>query len=440
MDGTIYATLSRNLAEGQGSFWQPSLSQDYFETFFEHPPLGIAMLSLAFSTVGDYFWVEKVYGLCLALLTMGLLNSIWKSLYKSEYDSYGWIPSLLWLVTPLTFWSVTNNMLESTLVLYVLLSFKALLAYLDSNKSWLLIAAGLCLSASMLSKGFVGLFMWSFFFWEQISSNTWKRYWAIPQTLILVGITLAPIVALYFFNPTAHAHMAAYFDNQVVRSIQEVQTADYRTQILFRLFREVIPMLILSGIALLLIRPIASLKLKRNAKSWLCMGLAISAVLPLMITLKQRGFYLIPAFPFLALAMAPLWAKYLTHRDWSSKVSGSRLGITISMVLLAAGLVSTFSFKGSIGRKTDRISDMKTIIDYTGEHARIGIAPELYDDYLLRSTMYRMGHVDLDILTPLSHALILIEGNTKLNSREYEVLELDTPLRHYTLLKIKSVE
>lgn len=51
MDGTIYAVLSRNLAEGIGSFWYLEFTRDPLVVFHEHPPLVMGLQSLFLKSV-----------------------------------------------------------------------------------------------------------------------------------------------------------------------------------------------------------------------------------------------------------------------------------------------------------------------------------------------------------------------------------------------------
>ena len=39
MDGLMYATVAKNLAHGEGSFWFLKFSDTYLTSFHEHPPL-----------------------------------------------------------------------------------------------------------------------------------------------------------------------------------------------------------------------------------------------------------------------------------------------------------------------------------------------------------------------------------------------------------------
>ena len=61
LDGTIYAGISRNLANGIGTFWNPQLSQTYFSQFHEHPPFALWLQSLFFRVFGDSYITEKLY-------------------------------------------------------------------------------------------------------------------------------------------------------------------------------------------------------------------------------------------------------------------------------------------------------------------------------------------------------------------------------------------
>ena len=39
LDGLIYSTVSKNLADGIGTFWNPHFSSTFLPDFHEHPPL-----------------------------------------------------------------------------------------------------------------------------------------------------------------------------------------------------------------------------------------------------------------------------------------------------------------------------------------------------------------------------------------------------------------
>lgn len=58
-DGTIYAAVSRNMAESIGTAWQPHFSATIFPVFSEHPPLQLWLQAVAFWLFGDHLYVER---------------------------------------------------------------------------------------------------------------------------------------------------------------------------------------------------------------------------------------------------------------------------------------------------------------------------------------------------------------------------------------------
>src|SRR6056297_2471132 len=104
MDGTIYAAISRNLADGLGSPWALHFSEGLFPVFREHPPLVFWIQSLFFRVLGDSYLTERVYDLVVVLTTAGLIIALWRRLTAGRgLDSlaaYWWLPLLLWWSCP----------------------------------------------------------------------------------------------------------------------------------------------------------------------------------------------------------------------------------------------------------------------------------------------------------------------------------------------------
>jgi len=98
MDGTIYATISRNLANGSGTFWQPHLTDTIYPVFIEHPPLAFGLEAILFKVFGDSRFVERFYSLLTIFITGIIIVSIWKLILKKS--STGWLPVLFWITMP----------------------------------------------------------------------------------------------------------------------------------------------------------------------------------------------------------------------------------------------------------------------------------------------------------------------------------------------------
>src|SRR5688572_2071285 len=67
MDGVQYACVSRNLANGDGTFWFPWLHDSWVKAdspyFMEHPPLVYGIQSIFFRVLGDTMYTERIYSL-----------------------------------------------------------------------------------------------------------------------------------------------------------------------------------------------------------------------------------------------------------------------------------------------------------------------------------------------------------------------------------------
>lgn len=97
-DGLLYACISRNLAQGIGSFWIPSYTSTDYPVFLEHPPLAFGLQAAAFF-FGDHLFVERGYALVMGAGTGLLVMMIWRSTVGGK--SHDWLPLVFWLLPSL---------------------------------------------------------------------------------------------------------------------------------------------------------------------------------------------------------------------------------------------------------------------------------------------------------------------------------------------------
>src|SRR5262244_2290682 len=163
MDGVVYASIARNMAENYGSFWHPYYTATAYPIFYEHPPLGFWLQSWAYRLCGDSVYVEAWWGFCVGLFILLGLAGIWRCLTPQGDALAGtWFPLVLFIVTPMTSWALANNMLENTMTVFILLS--VLLCLLSLKNSTIFFSclygslAGLSMFCAILVKGPVALF------------------------------------------------------------------------------------------------------------------------------------------------------------------------------------------------------------------------------------------------------------------------------------------
>jgi len=399
IDGLLYADISRNMAAGLGSFWKPHFSNGLASEFYEHPPLAFGLQSLLFKIFGDSIYVESIYSLLTYIVVGYLIVLIWEILTKEKNN--GWIPLFFWIITGDVAWAATNNMLENTMSIFVC---SAVLFYFKSIREkrflWITLSA-VSLSLGLLTKGFFCLYVWGvpFFTWVFKRNNSFSQMTVDTITIILISIL--PIAFLYFTSIEAQNGMLSYFYNQVVRSINSVQTVNTRFAILGQFFSCIIIPLIIGFFVILIALKTKAQKFlfKLNIREFIMFfSIALSGVIPIMVSMKQRGFYILTVYPLFAIGLAyylypfiMLLVSKITLESRSFKIlKVFTIGIVFTSIILSISQI------GRVGRDKEMISDCKTIINIVGKDITINICPDLYSNWYLHGYFSRYGNVSLD--------------------------------------------
>ncbi len=405
LDGLLYSVLSRNLAQGKGSFWYPHLSQTYFSAFHEHPPLVFGIQSLFFRIFGDHIWVERLYSFLTAILTGYLITLLWRKIFKPKPELAGlsWLPFLLWIIIPLTSWSYRNNMLENTLGIFALTAVYLLITGLSSNRKtpfYLIISACLIL-AGFLSKGFVALFPLAVIglYWLIFKNSSF--YEMLFYTLILVILPALLLGLLCLLDRQAYPGLVQYFNAQIIPSLKGQRAVTERYYIALRLLKELSPLIILTALGLLFCRlKKTDLSRIKSYSGWilLFLGIGFSASLPMMISPKQLGFYLVPSFPYFSIGFAIILAPGLN--ELTSKINPKSRGFTtftfISLILLIMITAISISQAGKIGRDRQKLEDIYTIGKIVPGDSVISICPSMGRDWSLHGYFARYFYISLD--------------------------------------------
>lgn len=429
MDGLYYATISRNMAMGLGSFWQPHLTQTLFSTFYEHPPLAFGFQSLFFRVFGDNLLVERLYSLFTFAVTAYLMALIWQQIFGHRKNV--WLPLLFYFSTGGVAWAAANNMLENTMVIFVCCSVYCYFKLLASGKRLWLVLAGFSLSLGLLTKGFFCLYVWGvpFFAWVVFRRISFAQ--CVSHSCWLISFTVLPIVFLFFAVSDARTHMLTYLSHQVMGSIKNVQTVDTRFAIVFDFISSTaIPLsfaLLLLSIARLKQLAIAHVRLRWQ---WFFFFLALSlaGVLPIMISMKQRSFYILTVYPFFAIGLA------IVILPWVSAL-GSYLGSIqkwqralpfASWLMLLLGLTLSLAQINRVGRDHEMIYACRQVIEQVGKGATINICGEMFPVWSLHGYMARYGNVSLDADTAHKHPYFLSNGScmTQNMATNYEKVDI----------------
>ena len=404
-DGVTYASISRNMAEGQGTFWNPHYTQTLYPEFRQHPPLALGMEALAFKAFGDHWWVEKAYSVLMFLLSGLFIALIWKR--TTNNLRWVWLPLLFWLAMPLVSWSATNNLLENTMSVFVLLSvYLMIVGYQRHHKIWLFLSA-VTLLLAFLSKGFTGLFPLVFpILYCAFDQNRKWIQGPIDSLLLLVAVAVFAGI-MFLVCPGSFGYIKDYIRLQVIGGGLYEATASSRFYIVFALLQQLIIPIVLA-----IVLVICKAKSKVNSKvfefppdkgwfySFLILGLL--GVLPIMVSVKQRDFYMLAALPFFALACGHITLSMLTL--WLPKISPKvRRWMTLgASCIVLLGLVLNVVHIGKYGRDEALIEEVKQKITESEGNNVIEISQEEYTQWAKHAYFMRYGKISLSPIQQLN--------------------------------------
>lgn len=434
-DGTIYATISRNLAVGMGEFWKPHLTSTLMSDFYEHPPLAFWLEGAFFKLFGDWLWVERLYSLFTFALTGYVIAKIWQQIAGNDAKQLAWLPLLLWISIPGLQWAIPNNMLENTMMVFTSLSVLFAIRSLVAKRYLYLLLSGCCIFLAFLTKGFVGLFPLSIIFWVAVLGRDIKFKRVIIDTSLMLAAAAVVALLTYTIAPSSFHFIKTYIAQQVVGSIAEVKTVSSRFYNLKALLQDLIPAIVL---VLLVFITTRKHKIVTTHSRWalilFCVGL--SGVLPIMVSMKQRSFYIVAALPMFSIALALFVeprVRFLMDRIRTTAL-GFRIFRVVSVVLLSLTIVAMVAFSFTVGRDKQMVADSHAIARNVPKHSTINVYPsELWENWALHAYLMRYGYISLEAAESLHKQYILVDKNYEFNADGYDVLDIQ--LNNYNLLK-----
>lgn len=436
MDGLLYASVAKNLADGHGSLWFPHFSKVLYPFFNQQPPMGFWILSLFYKLFGASIYVERFYTLLMAVLTALAIQSVWKevsreSKIKSEFD---WLPVFFWITIPVCFWAYSNGVLENTMAVFDLFAVYFALVYIRKRNLMLLVLSGFFIICAMMTKGIQGSFPLIIFllYWIAIDRKNFLIH--LRSSLILLLIPALFFFILYQFDEPRRS-LSEYLSIRVLNSIENVASVESRFYLLGRLAMELLPGTIIAAAIVWLVKTPGK-NSEGSSYILLFILIGICASFPLMVTLEQRGFYLVTSLPYFAIALA-LWAlpklialfsskNYLKHPSRSLRI--------ISWMALAGVLVFSGMQTGKAVRDETTLHDIYLIGEQVPESTILGAKQELWEQWSFQEYLIRHFYVHLDRRMGNDfNYLILEEGHSLPDSLNFQ--KVDIPTIKYHLYK-----
>jgi len=368
-DGLYYTTISNNLANGIGSFWQPKFTEMIFPQFYDHPPLVFGIESVFFKLLGNSIYVERIYCFIIFLLAGFLIIKTWHLLVKDQQNlkPYSILALILWILNEDIQMGYANNLLESTMSIFVLLSTFLLFLSLEKKtplRIFYILFASLLLVCAFLCKGFTGLFPLGFFvLYALLYKNISIKTLIVNSAILFVGFGF--MIALLLSYEPARNNLSNYMNIQVIGSLSGLRPENSRLShfhLLGRFFDKNILIILLVSlwIILLKIRNIFFVSKSIVKKSILLCFIGFSGILPIMLSIKQASYYIIAALPFIYMSVALFVSESVSIRfqQWKVNSISYKIFFALSILILISGIIYSSFQWGKIDKR-----DKSTLID-----------------------------------------------------------------------------
>ncbi len=406
LDGVTYASIARNLAQGRGRFWEPHYTATIYPAFHEHPPLAFWLQAQWFRLLGDHWFVERAYSAAAAGLIALLIVTTWRAVHATpDLHEQDWLPVALWIAAPVVSWSIVGNLLETTVAVFVTAAVAVLIVGARGSVRAALaggILSGLSVVGAALSKGPVGLFPLAAV--PALSLLRGLRPRSLWYAAAAQWISMSVCGALLYAVPESRDSLSRYLHEQVVTALagrREV-SAGPLTIIVALVQGVLVPMGIVAAAIGAVARRWERFAAGERSVAAAFLVLGLCGTLPILISPKQTGHYLMPAVPFYAIAagaaLSPTVARLrerLCSRD-AVRIVRMATGALVLGALVAAAL-PVFE------REPARLAQLERLAAVAPRGATAGICPATNADWGLHAWFQRRFEMSLDAAQPQAH-------------------------------------
>ncbi len=395
-DGQQYATVALNLAKGKGSFWFPFVTDSWQgirnHAFLEQFTLGYWIESRWFKVLPNSMYTEKIFCASICIINAYWIVKLCKEIKQQlAIDSilFEWLIVLIWLLIPIVFWSFSNNVLEILMSTFCTMAVYFQYKSIHNKKIAPVVISTICIVASLFSKGLPGIFVLGFY-----SISFLFGYLSFSKAALFTLIQIAILVLLFivlFQFPDAKESITYYLQNRLLGRIQSSHNVTNRFTILSYLFNNSIIILIICSLSFFIKKSVTTPSLKKQVLFWFVC--ALSGVLPLMLTMVQKDFYILQIYPFLAIAAGifcfPLfnsWYNFLLLN--SKKVTVFTI---ICYLLLSTSIFCIAKNWNGYSRHQQILEDIDTIGKLPIQNKQVSLSTLIREDwftyfYLMRFT------------------------------------------------------
>lgn len=449
-------------------FWLPSMTVGEGSlTSHAYMPLGYYLENWVMKLVGDSYIFDKLYSMVLFIICLLLIVRIWVLVGNSRRT--GWLPILFWMLAPVVTRTATDNLLETPLTIFVLMSVCSLLhgykvrrearkyaeEHPDKPRPWLrylysflwAIMSSIWMSVAFMVKGFSGLYTAAMplIFW--LFGQHEKILYPIIDTLLIVATWVGGGALLIWLTPGVQPAVKGYVRHQFMDGMLYGQTVSSHFFILNELVLQMlVPVIVLVVVSIVRLRKnhyaqyvlywrhkekLSSDDLRNSRLTWRFFCLGMAGVVPILFTLKQQDYYLVSMLPMFAISSACFVNNIAVARMSAIKPVANQILSTIAIIVMTTAIVLNLSSISKVTKDADLINDMHQILPLLQEGEVVSVTPELAADHTAASYYMRYKSITFDTALTHEHMMSLFSDVKRLNiPTSYIKVKLPTKLYH----------
>jgi hypothetical protein len=277
----------------------------------------------------------------------------------------------------------------------------------DSGLAYL--GGGLMVVLAFLTKGPAGMYPLAFFGAWALAQSPFRVGKPLGQTALLTGITAAMLALLLLYTPARMA-LGQYWEQQVMAALGGTRTENIAPHRLYMLQRFLEThahwLAVLALGSWWFWKKTGTVNGLFPKKNGLFIGLAAAALLPVMVSPKQAPHYMVPALPWIALALGG-WAAGVLRA-----VKTPRLPAFLPYVMGLGILVAIYAAVARMGQARPDLRELKPILALLPPHETVGFFEERHQ--LVKTSYFqRYGFHDIDRLDH-QHDYLIFEAGQKI--------------------------
>ena len=234
------------------------------------------------------------------------------------------------------------------------------------------------------------------------------------------------MIILFVLNNDAYESIKSYLEVQVVNSLNNIVTVDSRLFIIKRFFNELLVMMILVMMIYLFTKKYSVNFISKDVKIFVFLfSFSLTGVLPILVSMKQSGYYILTVYPIVAIGFVSLFQNHLLifHNYLKTKV----LTKYISVFVLVLGTFFILFNLNSYSRDEQLIKDITKINSLVQKGEVVCGTSDLSTQYSILGYLYRMNFVSVSFDIECKSRYLISFNNSMFDKQlNYKKLSIGT--------------